>query len=153
MKMVRNLAYLSVLNDVFYGLSLGINGLAKVVINLCVGAINSNRYAQDFTNLSKPVIYLLMALAAAGTGYIVYFGMMDLVTAFAWFKVALWADAALVIGALMVKDITKYRALLLFSCPVAIIGYSAIGETPMIIIKALVGIIASYHLIKNTPAK
>lgn len=149
MKMIRKLAYVSVINDILYGLSMGINGVAKVVINLSVGAINSNRYAKDFTNLPKNIIRGLTVLAFLGTGYILYFGLNDLINDFQWFKVALWIDAALVIGALMVKNIYLYRTLILFSCGPAIIGYGAIGETPMIIIKCIVAIIATFHLFRT----
>ena len=149
MKLMRKTAYLSIINDILYGLSMGINGIAKVVINLAVGCINSNRYAKDFTKINKKLIITLTVLATISILGITGFGMYSLYQSPSIAGVLLWTDAALVIGALTVKNIKKYQILMLLACLPAIIGYYMIGETPMVIIKVIVGIIAGYHLVKT----
>ena len=150
---MRKVAYLSVINDVLYGLSMGIHGWAKVTINIAVGFINTNRYVQDFTRTKGVTIYLLHILAGTSVIGIASFGLYSLATAFSFAGVLLWVDAALVIGALTVKSIHNYRVLMALSCVPAMIGYGLIGEIPMLLIKLIVGCIAIYHLGREYTSK
>jgi len=146
MKTMRIAAYGSIINDIFYGLSMGINGLAKVTINLAVACINTNRYARDFTHINKTAIHIITALAVLGVLGIAAYGIYSLYTDFSWAGVLLWSDAAITISALTVKNIRAYKWLMLLACFPAIPGYYMIGEWPMVIIKSIVGSISAYHL-------
>lgn len=149
MRNTRFVAFGSALNDVIWSFLMG--WWPKVILNLAVGALNTYRYAKDFTQASKAVIFALGAVMAAGILYITYFA----VTAFIaepTLPVALqFADLGVILMALYMTSLTKYRKFMLTSGFIGMAAYY--GNPQMMIIKAVVIGIMGYKLMFDKSQK
>ncbi|MCG7588479.1 MULTISPECIES: hypothetical protein [Photobacterium] len=143
MKFTRFAAFGSAANDIIWSILMG--WWPKLILNLSVAAINTYRYVNDFTKAAKVVVNLLAAVMAAAIMYIVYVA----VTAFIaepTLPVALqFMDLGLIVAALYMTTLRKYRALMLVSGFIGMAAYY--GNPQMMVIKAMVIGIMSYKLI------
>ncbi|KLV08461.1 hypothetical protein C9I92_16245 [Photobacterium ganghwense] len=145
MKATRFAAFASAANDIIWSVLMGWH--AKVILNLSVASINAYRYAKDFMNVPKSWLAALGAAMAAGIGYILYFAVTAFIAEPSLAVAFQFADLAVILAAIYMTTLRKYRVLMLISGFVGMVGYY--GNPQMMIIKAMVIGIMSYKLIKN----
>ncbi|MGF1684557.1 hypothetical protein L4D09_27160 [Photobacterium makurazakiensis] len=143
MKFTRFAAFGSAANDIIWSILMG--WWPKLILNLSVAAINTYRYVNDFTTAAKAVVNTLAAIMAAAILYIVYVAVTGFI-ADPTLPVALqFMDLGLIVAALYMTTLKKYRTLMLISGFVGLGAY--FGNTQMMIIKCMVIGIMSYKLI------
>lgn len=142
MKFTRYAAFASATNDTVWSILMG--WWPKVILNLSVNAINTYRYVKDFTNTGKTIINLLAGIMGASILYITYIAVTAFIAEPTIMVALQYADLAIIVAALYMTSLQKYRLLMLASGFVGMAGYY--GNPQMMIIKALVIVIMSYKL-------
>ncbi|CEO41354.1 hypothetical protein C0Z01_21330 [Photobacterium kishitanii] len=142
MKVTRYAAFASATNDTIWSILMG--WWPKVILNLSVTAINLYRYFKDFTQTAKIVIQLLAAVMIIGISYIIYVAIHAFIAEPTLAVGLQFVDLGVIVIALYMTELKKYRILMLLSGFVGMAGYY--GNPQMMIIKALVIIIMSYKL-------
>jgi hypothetical protein len=144
MKFTRYAAFASAANDIAWSILMG--WWPKVILNLSVGAINAYRYVKDFTNTSKMVINSAAALMASGILYIAYVAVSSFINNPTLAEALQFGDLALILLALYMTDLKRFRLLMFLSGFVGMAAY--FGNPQMMIIKALVIGIMAYKLFR-----
>ncbi|UJZ95529.1 hypothetical protein IHC87_18935 [Photobacterium damselae subsp. damselae] len=142
MKFTRYAAFASATNDTAWSILMG--WWPKVILNLSVGAINAYRYVKDFTNTSKAIINTVAALMAGGILYVAYVAISSFINNPTISEALQFGDLALILLALYMTELKKYRILMFLSGFVGMAAYY--GNPQMMIIKALVIAIMAYKL-------
>ncbi|MCW8328476.1 hypothetical protein MD588_06600 [Photobacterium sp. SDRW27] len=143
MKFTRFAAFGSAANDIVWSILMG--WWPKLILNLSVAAINTYRYVKDFTKSAKAIVNLLAAIMAAGILYIVYVAVSAFI-AEPTLPVALqFMDLGVIVTALYMTSLKKYRVLMLVSGFVGMAAYY--GNPQMMVIKAIVIGIMTYKLV------
>ncbi|KLV03572.1 membrane protein [Photobacterium aquae] len=145
MKATRFAAFGSSANDIVWAVLMGWH--AKVILNLSVASINAYRYAKDFMNVSRELLFVLAAMMTVGIGYIFYTAVSSFIAEPSLTVGFQFADLAVILVAMYMTCLRKYRVLMLISGFVGMVGYY--GNPQMMIIKALVIGIMSYKLLTN----
>ncbi|WEM45498.1 hypothetical protein PTW35_20685 (plasmid) [Photobacterium sp. DA100] len=145
MKATRFAAFGSAANDTVWALLMG--WYPKVILNLAVASINTYRYAKDFMSVSKTLLIALGSVMAAGIGYILYVAVSSFIAEPTLAVGFQFLDLGIILTAIYMTSLRKYRVLMLMSGFVGMVGYY--GNPQMMIIKALVIGIMSYKLYKN----
>lgn len=145
MKATRFAAFGSAANDIVWAFLMGWH--AKVILNLSVMSINAYRYAKDFTTVSKTLIAVLGGAMALGIATIMYFAVTSFIAEPTMMVAFQFADLGVILVAMYMTDLKKYRVLMLLSGFVGMVGYY--GNPQMMIIKAMVIGIMSYKLIST----
>ena len=147
MKLTRFAAFGSTTNDVIWAALMG--WWPKVILNISVTTINAYRYLKDFTKTHQMILNIFAAVMAAGVSYIGYKSVEGFIAEPTWQVALQYVDLALILLALYMTSLTKYRTLMLISGFVGMGAY--FGSTQMMIIKALVILITGYKLITIKP--
>lgn len=142
MKFTRFAAFGSASNDIIWAILMG--WWPKLILNLAVASLNTYRYAKDFTNLSKNVIFGLAGVMGAGILYILYVALSSFIAAPSWSVALQFSDLGVILVALYMTSLTKYRKLMLISGFIGMAAYY--GNPQMMIIKAIVIFIMCYKL-------
>ncbi|WP_087024903.1 hypothetical protein [Thaumasiovibrio subtropicus] len=143
MRFTRYASFGSAGNDIVWSILMG--WWPKLILNLSVGVINTYRYCKDFTSTSKRVLDFTAALMGCGILYIIYFAVSNFI-ANPTLSVGLqFMDLGLIVAALSMKQLDRYRLLMLISGFVGMFAYY--GNAQMMIIKAIVIGIMSYKLV------
>ena len=142
MKVTRYAAFASATNDTIWSVLMG--WWPKVILNLSVTAINLYRYFKDFTQTAKIIIQLLAAVMVIGISYIVYVAINAFIVEPTLAVGLQFVDLGVIVIALYMTELKKYRILMLLSGFVGMVGY--FGNPQMMVIKALVIIIMTYKL-------
>ena len=146
MKFTRYAAFGSATNDIVWAALMG--WWPKVILNLAVASINTYRYAKDFMQVSIWIINALAVIMVGGIGYIGYVAITAFI-AEPTLNVALqFVDLGIILVALYMTSLTRYRWLMLSSGFVGMAAYW--GNPQMMIIKALVIGIMTYKLFDKT---
>ncbi|GHA39554.1 hypothetical protein ACFFLZ_00400 [Photobacterium aphoticum] len=143
MKATRFAAFGSAANDIIWAFLMGWH--AKVILNLSVASINTYRYAKDFTTVSHKLIMALGAAMGLGILTILYFAVSSFIAEPTLAVAFQFADLGVILAAIYMTSLRKYRVLMLISGLVGMVGYY--GNPQMMIIKAMVIGIMSYKLI------
>ena len=144
MKNMRLTSFLSVANDVLWGIMIGV--MPKVLLNLVVGGVTLYRYVCDFTNTSKILINLLFVFMLSGIGYFAYFAINSYLAAPSFGLLLTWGDFAIILTALSMKKIRLFQIFMLTSAFVGGYAYYLLGIEQMVVIKSIVGILTAYKL-------
>ncbi len=142
MKFTRYAAFGSATNDIIWSILMG--WWPKVVLNVSVAAINVYRYMKDFTSTGKAVLNTVAGLVGAGILYIIYIAVHAFLAEPTMFVALQFVDLGIIVTALAMTQLSKYRVLMLISGFVGMGAY--FGNPQMMIIKALVIGIMSYKL-------
>lgn len=143
MKFTRYAAFGSAVNDVVWAALMG--WWPKVILNLAVASVNSYRYAHDFMHMPKKVLNLLAGLMIAGIGYIAYIAITAFIAEPSLSVALQFADLGIILLAIYMTSLTRYRALMLLS---GFVGFAAYyGNEQMMIIKSIVIGIMIFKLI------
>ncbi|PSU35901.1 hypothetical protein [Photobacterium lutimaris] len=145
MKATRFAAFGSAANDTVWALLMG--WYPKVILNLAVASINTYRYAKDFMSVSKALLIALGSVMAVGIGYILYVAVSSFIAEPTLSVGFQFLDLGIILTAIYMTSLRKYRVLMLMSGFVGMVGYY--GNPQMMIIKVLVICIMSYKLYKN----
>ncbi len=143
MKFTRYAAFGSAGNDIIWSILMG--WWPKLILNVSVAAINIYRYAKDFTSAGKVLLNVLAATMAAAILYIVYVAVSAFIAEPTLDTALQFMDLGIIVAALAMTSLRKYRVLMLISGFVGMAAY--FGNPQMMIIKALVIGIMSYKLI------
>lgn len=144
MKNMRLASFLSVINDVTWGLMIGV--LPKVLLNLVVGSVTLYRYLCDFTNTSKKIINLFLMVMVSGLLYFLYFAVNDYLSNPSLGSLLTWFDFVLILTALSVKNIRLFQVFMFSSAFLGGYAYYLLGIEQMVVIKCIVAIIIGYKL-------
>lgn len=144
MKNMRLASFLSVANDVMWGVMIGV--LPKVLLNLVVGSVTLYRYLCDFTDAPKKLTHLVLMLMIAGLSYFTYFALNDYLDNPSLGLLLTWLDFVLILIALSFKRIFIFQFFMLISAFVGGFAYYLLGIEQMVVIKVIVGLITSYKL-------
>lgn len=142
MKFTRYAAFGSAVNDVAWAALMG--WWPKVILNLAVSSVNTYRYLKDFTSTSKTIINIIAVTVIAGIGYITYVAVNAFISNPTVSVALQFGDLGIILAALCMKELKKYRVLMLISGFVGLAAYW--GNTQMMIIKGLVILIMIYKL-------
>lgn len=151
MKHMRLASFLSVANDVAWGMMIGV--LPKVLLNLVVGSVTLYRYLCDFTNTPRKVINLFLVVMVTGLFYFIYFSVNSYLANPSLGLLLTWFDFVLILTALSVKKIKLFQLIMLGSAFLGGYAYYLLGIEQMVVIKIIVAIITGYKLFihKNFP--
>jgi len=144
MKPMRLTSFLSVANDVLWGVLIGV--MPKVLLNLVVGGVTLYRYVCDFTNAAKILANLLLVLMLAGIGYFTYFAINDYLAHPSFGLLLTWLDFAIILTALSMKKIRLFQIFMLLSAFVGGYAYYLLDIDQMVVIKTIVGCLTAYKI-------
>ena len=144
MQDVRLASFLSVANDVMWGMMIGV--MPKVLLNLVVGSVSAYRYACDFTNIPKKWINVFLGLMILGLIYFLNFAIHAYLAAPSLGMLLTWGDFVLILLALSFKKIQYFQIFILISAFVGGYAYYLLGIEQMVVIKIIVACITSYKL-------
>ncbi|WP_243834680.1 phosphopyruvate hydratase [Psychromonas algarum] len=144
MKNMRIASFLSVVNDVVWGLMIGV--MPKVLLNLVVGSVNLYRYICDFTKLSITATRTILVIMVVFLLYATYFSINDYLANPSLGLLLTWVDFAIILTALSVKKLRLFQAFMLLSAFVGAYAYYLLGIEQMIVIKAIVAMIMTHKL-------
>ena len=142
MKVTRYAAFGSAANDVVWAFLMG--WWPKVILNLSVASVNTYRYARDFMSVSKLILNILAVIMIAGIAYITHFAISIFLSQPTLSVALQFADLGIILLALYMTSLTRYRQLMLLSGLVGMAAY--FGNEQMMIIKSLVIAIMTYKL-------
>ncbi|MGL5290780.1 MAG: hypothetical protein ACRC9T_02470 [Vibrionaceae bacterium] len=142
MKFTRYAAFGSVANDTIWAFLMG--WWPKVILNFAVASVNSYRYAKDFMKVPKWLIITLGTIMGCGLSYILYFAVSNFIKEPTWQVGLQFADLGIILLALFMTTLLRYRQLMMLSGFVGMAAYY--GSTQMMIIKAMVIGIMLYKL-------
>lgn len=142
MKFTRFAAFGSAFNDILWAFLMG--WWPKVILNLAVASINTYRYAKDFMDVSKKIVFGLGGIMLISILYIAYIAITGFIASPTLSVALQFADLAIILVALYMTTLTNYRWFMLFSGFVGMAAYY--GNPQMMIIKAMVIGIMSYKL-------
>ncbi|WP_413112144.1 hypothetical protein [Thaumasiovibrio sp. DFM-14] len=146
MKVTRYAAFGSAGNDILWSILMG--WWPKLILNLSVAAINSFRYVKDFTRAPKAIINVMAAIMASSILYIVYVAVSGFIADPTLPVAFQFMDLGLIVAALSMKSLRKYRVLMLISGFVGMVAY--FGTIQMMIIKAMVIGIMAFKLLSRS---
>ncbi|AGH81957.1 hypothetical protein PCNPT3_10095 [Psychromonas sp. CNPT3] len=144
MKNVRIASFLSIANDVVWGIMIGV--MPKVFLNLVIGSVSTYRYACDFTNIPKKWINVFLGFMIVALIYFLYFAINSYLAAPSLGLLLTWADFVLILLALSVKKIQYFQMFIFISAFVGGYAYYLLGIEQMVVIKIIVACITSYKL-------
>ncbi|WP_413692564.1 phosphopyruvate hydratase [Psychromonas sp. KJ10-2] len=144
MKNIRLASFLSVINDVSWGILIGV--MPKVLLNLVVGSVTLYRYLCDFTELSRRITLIILVIMIAFLTYATYFSVNDYLANPSLGLLLTWVDFAIILTALSVKKIRFFQFFMWISAFVGGYAYYLLGIDQMIVIKAIVGLIMTHKL-------
>jgi hypothetical protein len=147
MKNMRLASFLSVINDVTWGLMIGV--LPKVLLNLVVGSVTFYRYICDFTNLPVNLTRFILAIMVVFLLYATYFSVNDYLANPSLGLLLTWVDFAIILTGLSVKKIQVFQFFMLLSAFVGGYAYYLLGVEQMIVIKTIVACITFHKLFIN----
>lgn len=134
MKITRYAAFGSAANDIIWSALMG--WYPKLILNISVSGVNVYRYAKDFTKLPIALINTLAAAMISGVLYILHFAIITFLKAPTLATGLQFVDLGLILIALYMTSLKKYRIFMLMSGFVGMAAYY--GNTQMMIIKAMV---------------
>ncbi len=143
MQFTRFAAFGSAANDIVWALLMG--WWPKVILNVSVASLNTYRYAKDFTNVNKNIIFALAGIMGIGILYIIYVAVTAFVAEPTYATALQFVDLGVILLALYMTKLTNYRKLMLISGFIGMAAYY--GNPQMMIIKAMVIGIMSYKLL------
>jgi len=144
MKNVRLASFLSVINDVSWGILIGV--MPKVLLNLVVGSVTLYRYLCDFTDFSRKMTRLILVIMIAFLLYATYFSVNDYLANPSLGLLLTWADFAIILTALSVKKLRLFQFFMWISAFVGGYAYYLLGIEQMIVIKTIVALIMTHKL-------
>ena len=144
MKNVRLASFLSVINDVSWGILIGV--MPKVLLNLVVGSVTLYRYLCDFTELSRKMTRFILVIMIAFLLYATYFSINDYLANPSLGLLLTWADFAIILTALSVKKLRLFQYFMWISAFVGGYAYYLLGIEQMIVIKTIVALIMTHKL-------
>ncbi|MDN2663846.1 phosphopyruvate hydratase [Psychromonas sp. 14N.309.X.WAT.B.A12] len=144
MKNIRLASFLSVINDVSWGILIGV--MPKVLLNLVVGSVTLYRYLCDFTELSTRITKLILVIMIAFLTYATYFSVNDYLANPSLGLLLTWVDFAVILTALSVKKIRLFQGFMWLSAFVGGYAYYLLGIDQMVVIKMIVGLIMTHKL-------
>ena len=144
MQKMRLASFLSVLNDVAWGFMIGV--LPKVLLNLVVGSVSFYRYLSDFTNVSRKIINLFLAIMIAALIYFLYFAVNAYLADPSTGMLLTWVDFVIILLALSVKSIRIFQIFMFLSAFVGGYAYYLLGIDQMVVIKTIVALVTGYKL-------
>lgn len=144
MKSMRLTSFLSVANDVLWGLLIGV--MPKVLLNLVVGGVTLYRYVCDFTAAAKILTNLLLVLMLVGIGYFTYFAINDYLANPSVGLLLTWVDFAVILTALSMKKIRLFQIFMFLSAFIGGYAYYLLGIEQMVVIKSIVGCLTGYKI-------
>ena len=144
MKNMRIASFLSVVNDVSWGILIGV--MPKVLLNLVVGSVNLYRYICDFTELPVNVIRLILTTMIVFLLYATYFSINDYLANPSLGLLLTWFDFAIILTALSVKRLRLFQLFMFLSAFVGGYAYYLLGIEQMVVIKSIVGCIMFHKL-------
>ncbi|TEW50669.1 phosphopyruvate hydratase [Psychromonas sp. RZ5] len=147
MKNMRVASFLSVINDVIWGILIGV--MPKVLLNLVVGSVNLYRYICDFTEVPANIVRLILATMIAFLLYATYFSINDYLANPSQGLLLTWVDFAIILTALSVKNLRLFQLFMFLSAFVGGYAYYLLGIEQMLVIKAIVGLIMLHKLFIN----
>jgi len=147
MKNMRLASFLSVLNDVSWGILIGV--MPKVLLNLVVGSVTFYRYICDFTELPIKTTRFILVVMILFLTYATYFSINDYLANPSTGLLLTWVDFALILTALSVKKMRLFQSFMLLSAFVGGYAYYLLGIEQMMVIKAIVAFIMIHKLFIN----
>lgn len=147
MKNMRLASFLSVLNDVSWGVLIGV--MPKVLLNLVVGSVTFYRYICDFTKLPVNVTRFILAIMVSFLMYATYFSVNNYLAKPSLGLLLTWVDFAVILTALSVKKMRVFQSFMLLSTFVGGYAYYLLGIEQMIVIKGIVACIMIHKLFIN----
>lgn len=144
MKNMRLASFLSVVNDVVWGVMIGV--MPKVLLNLVVGSVSFYRYLCDFTKTPQKVVNLFLVIMLVGLIYFLYFAVNDYLANPSLGLLLTWFDFVLILTALSVKQIRIFQIFMLASAFLGGYAYYLLGINQMIVIKFIVAVMMGYKL-------
>ncbi len=144
MKNVRLASFLSVINDVMWGVMIGV--MPKVLLNLVVGSVTLYRYLCDFTHFSRKMTRLILIIMVAFLLYATYFSVNDYLANPSLGLLLTWADFAIILTALSFKKLRLFQLFMWISAFVGGYAYYLLGIDQMVVIKMIVACIMSHKL-------
>ena len=147
MKNMRVASFLSVINDVIWGILIGV--MPKVLLNLVVGSVNLYRYICDFTEVPVNLIRVILATMITFLLYATYFSINDYLANPSQGLLLTWLDFALILTALSVKRLRLFQLFMFLSAFIGGYAYYLLGIEQMIVIKTIVGFIMFHKLFIN----
>lgn len=144
MKNIRLASFLSVINDVIWGMLIGV--MPKVLLNLVVGSVSLYRYLCDFTEFPRRLTHFILLIMIAFLIYATYFSINDYLANPSLGLLLTWVDFAIILTALSVKKIRLFQFFMWVSAFVGGYAYYLLGIDQMVIIKGIVGVIMSHKL-------
>ena len=140
MKFTRYAAFCSATNDILWAILMG--WWPKLILNLAVASLNTYRYAKDFMNVNKYIIMSLGSVMGCGIIYILYVAISAFMSDPSVFVALQFLDLFVILIALYMTSLTRYRQFMLLSGFVGMFAYY--GNPQMMIIKAMVISIMCY---------
>lgn len=144
MERLRKCAFASTANDLTFAIMIG--SLPILAINIAVGGTNLYRLLEDkyvrATYVLKYTLGILISGIAIYAAYRFYVNPT-------WTETVGWTNTALVILAFSLKDRVAMRSAFIAS---AVVGFSyafMIDQVSLMTTKLLIGIVSTYHLIKE----
>jgi len=147
MKNMRLASFLSVFNDVVWGILIGV--MPKVLLNLVVGNVTLYRYICDFTELSVKTTRIILVIMILFLTYATYFSVNDYLANPSLGLLLTWIDFAVILVALSVKKMRLFQTFMLLSAFIGGYAYYLLGIEQMIVIKGIVGCIMIHKLFIN----
>jgi len=144
MKNVRLASFLSVTNDVAWGVMIGV--MPKVLLNLVVGSVTLYRYLCDFTDFSRKMTRLILVIMVAFLVYATYFSINDYLANPSLGLLLTWVDFAIILTALSVKKLRLFQLFMWISAFVGGYAYYLLGIDQMVVIKTIVACIMTHKL-------
>jgi len=144
MKNIRIASFLSVVNDVVWGMMIGV--MPKVLLNLVVGSVTFYRYICDFTHLSSKMTRTILVIMVLFLLYALYFSVNSYLKAPSLGLLLTWVDFAVILIALSVKKVKLFQSFMLLSVFVGGWAYYLLDIEQMMVIKSIVGLIMVHKL-------